>query len=694
MDFTVDPCDNFYEFSCGSYLKYENIYDEKIRSFTNLENYILYLQKEQLEKPEKFNDPEFVKKLKKYYQSCLNKPSDMKQVIHGILSAANLDGWPLSENDNSKLTMEEAIALAQSYDSPGYLFALFRDQNSSHITISRGSDFVKSSVLLNTTEEKWIKLKKKYVNLIDYVLSELDLSTENKNKHIDEIIDFQTSLAKILDKDYNDNSTNTTISELHSNCSQIDWKNLFIVFFEYLQHSEKYKDEFPLEVNSMDFLTDLCELVGNTKNKRIIYNYHVWDIIVRYLPRIHNGFRQLAVDTEESLNFYDKIYESFSDINKLKWKTCIQDMEIYTELGLDYIMLKSMNRKDNINEVKSYVKQIRETLDEIFSEEDWFDSYSKNLTRIKLKKLREHIGYKNASLDAEFLNTMFNNINITDNYIQNILAVKKQMTSDEMFDQRVAFYFREEIKIAPMQVGASLGYDGVGIAIEIPLALMYPPFYAYGLPQYLNFGGMAFVIGHEYSHAFDHLDIPAVNNLSEFVNMEKVCHRYMIQYFHLKGFSPTNIKTELDSTLGESAPSFTTIKYLVAEFKRSHTSCQDEHRSGRPSEVTMPQMVEKSTKMVLDDSQLKVRELADTVGISKSAVHRILTENLEMKKLCARWVPRLLTMGQKQRRENVSIESLAMFRSNKAEFLRRFFITMDETWVHHFTPETKEQSKQ
>ncbi|XP_067139375.1 endothelin-converting enzyme 1-like isoform X2 [Centruroides vittatus] len=522
MDFNVDPCDNFYEFSCGSYLKYENIYDEKIRTFTNLENYILYLKKEQLEKPENFNDPAFVKKVKKYFKSCLNKPSDMKEIIHGILSAANLDGWPLSENDHSKLTMEEIIVLAHAYDSPGYLFGLYRDQNSSYIEISDGSDLVQSSVLLNTTEEKWIKLKEKYVRLIDYVLSELGLSTENKNKHIDEIIDFQTSFAKIRDKDYNYNSTNTTISELHSNCSQIDWKNLFMYLFEYLQHPEEYNEQFLLNVNSMDFLTDLCELVGNTKNKRIIYNYQVWNVIVRYLPRIHNGFRQLVIDTKESLNFYDKIYESFSDLNKLKWKTCIQDMDLYTELLLDYIMLKSMNRKDDINEVKSYSKQIRETLDEIFSEEDWFDSYSKNLTRIKLKKIRQHIGYENGSLNVEFLNTMFNNINITDNYIQNILAVRKQMTSNDMFDQSVSFYFREEIKIAPMDVGASLGYDGVGIAIEIPLALMYPPFYAYGLPQYLNFGGIAVVISHEYSHAFDHLDISIDKPRNEMQNSTEI----------------------------------------------------------------------------------------------------------------------------------------------------------------------------
>ena len=48
---------------------------------------------------------------------------------------------------------------------------------------------------------------------------------------------------------------------------------------------------------------------------------------------------------------------------------------------------------------------------------------------------------------------------------------------------------------------------------------------------------------------------------------------------------------------------------------------------------------------------------------------------------------------QKQRHEDVSVECLVMFHSNRADFPRRF-ITIDVTWIHQFTPETKEQSKQ
>jgi predicted phosphatase len=51
--------------------------------------------------------------------------------------------------------------------------------------------------------------------------------------------------------------------------------------------------------------------------------------------------------------------------------------------------------------------------------------------------------------------------------------------------------------------------------------------------------------------------------------------------------------------------------------------------------------------MLLDDRRIKVREIAETIGISKECVGYTLHEELDMKKHCARWVLRLLTADQK-----------------------------------------------
>jgi len=64
-----------------------------------------------------------------------------------------------------------------------------------------------------------------------------------------------------------------------------------------------------------------------------------------------------------------------------------------------------------------------------------------------------------------------------------------------------------------------------------------------------------------------------------------------------------------------------------------------------------------------------------------------------MKKLSARWMPHLLTVDQKRIRMKVSQACLDRFKRNIMDLKRRF-ITVDETWTHHFSPETKEQSKQ
>ena len=97
--------------------------------------------------------------------------------------------------------------------------------------------------------------------------------------------------------------------------------------------------------------------------------------------------------------------------------------------------------------------------------------------------------------------------------------------------------------------------------------------------------------------------------------------------------------------------------------------------------------------MILDDRRMKVREIAETTGISKERVGYILHEELDMKKLCARWVPRLLTADRQRTRMKISEQCLEGFNKNETDFVHRF-ITMDETWIHHYTAESEQQSKQ
>ena len=62
-----------------------------------------------------------------------------------------------------------------------------------------------------------------------------------------------------------------------------------------------------------------------------------------------------------------------------------------------------------------------------------------------------------------------------------------------------------------------------------------------------------------------------------------------------------------------------------------------------------------------------------------------------MRKLSSKWVPRWFTVDQKQQRVDDSEQCFQLFQPNKKEFLHRY-VTMDETWIHHFTPESSRPS--
>jgi len=142
--------------------------------------------------------------------------------------------------------------------------------------------------------------------------------------------------------------------------------------------------------------------------------------------------------------------------------------------------------------------------------------------------------------------------------------------------------------------------------------------------------------------------------LSVSLKMDKIEYRAVIKFFVKGGLTPNEIHCKFVNVYGDSSPSFSTIKKWAAEFKRGRTSLEDDPREGGPKSATTPEIIEQVHYMVLDDRRMKVREIAETIGISKERVGYILPEELDMKKLCARWVPRLFTADKKRTRVKIS----------------------------------------
>ena len=89
---------------------------------------------------------------------------------------------------------------------------------------------------------------------------------------------------------------------------------------------------------------------------------------------------------------------------------------------------------------------------------------------------------------------------------------------------------------------------------------------------------------------------------------------------------------------------------------------------------------------------LTLRKLVEEVGISRGSVHSILTEDLCMWRVWAKFIPKLLTEQQKELHMEIAQDMLNCA-NNDLEFTKTI-ITGDETWVYGYDPENKFQSSQ
>jgi hypothetical protein len=76
-----------------------------------------------------------------------------------------------------------------------------------------------------------------------------------------------------------------------------------------------------------------------------------------------------------------------------------------------------------------------------------------------------------------------------------------------------------------------------------------------------------------------------------------------------------------------------------------------------------------------------------------TTIHESVTEKLRYRKLCACWVPKILTYDHKTKWMGSVLKFLTCYAKEGDKFLDSI-MTGDETWVFHHTSESKQQSLQ
>jgi hypothetical protein len=109
------------------------------------------------------------------------------------------------------------------------------------------------------------------------------------------------------------------------------------------------------------------------------------------------------------------------------------------------------------------------------------------------------------------------------------------------------------------------------------------------------------------------------------------------------------------------------------------TSVDDDERSGRPSTGTTPKNGAEVREVIRENRRRTIQDVCNILVLSYGTCQRILSDELNMRRIAAKFVPRLLTDDQKQHRLVVCMELKEQVR-NDPDFLSKV-VTGDESWI-------------
>ncbi|XP_007908778.2 phosphate-regulating neutral endopeptidase PHEX [Callorhinchus milii] len=518
INWSADPCNNFFEFACGKWLKENSIPDEysSYGTYKMISKSVKIMLKELLQKPvAEGEEVEAIQKAKLLYQSCMNETAiemnDMKPLLE-ILKDPALR-WPVLETYNGpegtwkeqEFSLLETLAVLRGQYNNNILFTFSVEVDSKNsedhiLTLDQGSLFMESreDYLTNSTETKTYRdaLLKLMIDMA------ILLGANSTTAHADmaKVLEFEIELAKIVIPNRNRTSETLynkfTILQLQNTIPGFDWlhyMNMVIddEFNPELKHINVSED---IIVYVPQYLKDLVKLLQTVDN-RTVANYVVWRIVYRRTNNLSKRFLNRRLE-------YLKVVRGMTSLAE-RWIMCVVYVDYIFSYAVGRMFVDAHFQEDKKKLTEELVEGVRWAfLDILDKENDWMDKDTKNKAKEKANGVHSKIGYPSFILNDTIITESYRNITISSsNYFENVvLALLVFAQADfawlRLHASKTGWF------TSPTTVNAF--YSPTQNQIQFPAGELQKPFFwGEQYPLSISYGGIGTIVGHEFSHAFD-----------------------------------------------------------------------------------------------------------------------------------------------------------------------------------------------
>ncbi|XP_067658960.1 neprilysin-1-like [Haliotis asinina] len=498
---SADPCEDFFEYSCGGWVRSHTIPDDRSSydTLSHLHDVVQHQLRDLMETEGSVGDPESMQRARALYNTCVDEDTiESKGTVTVLQFLKQYGGWPLLQRgDNLPITIEELIATATN------------DFMNVLVTITVSEDLKNSSRMVIYLDQTWLGLPNRgyylkgvqdkymvaYKQFIRDVATELGADQTTIDADVDDLIDFEIILANIttpmeLRRDYNALYTKRTVGEMSKLYPVINWLSLLQLAAGSAGVIIRNRDvviDF-----AQSYFQQLGPLLQNTPH-RVIQNYVVWRFIRKQMPALPQIFQTYEKEFKEVLTGVTSLPP--------RWRFCLQVVDGFMPYVVGRMFIQKHFLPKSKEDVAAAILHVKAAFIQKLEDIMWMDEQTKNVARDKLASMTSKIGYPDEIYNNTYLDNMYPFEVEDGEYFHNVVSGKRMRTFME-WRKLMKPTDKSLWMMSPSTVNAY--YNPSSNEMVLMAALLQPPLYSPGLPQYVNYGAfVTSVLGHELTHGFD-----------------------------------------------------------------------------------------------------------------------------------------------------------------------------------------------